>query len=235
MPMNNKMSRMLVLGMLALGACAPKAVPTPDAMMGEGPTVDAMTMHETPTPDAMTMHETPTPAAMMMHETPSGEAMAAPPEPSMTMADWLATPLTDAATGTAFQVDAYHGKVVLVETMAVWCTTCRAQQEQMKSLDSQMMDRTSDLVLVSLDIDPNEDINILKKYVDSTGFTWTFAAAPSDLIRTIGMSYGDQFLNPPSTPILILDRQGVAHPLPFGVKSAQDLKDAVQPFLEAGG
>ncbi len=221
MPLNNAVSRMLVLGMLALGACAPKAVSTPDAMMGEAPTSDAMMMHETPTP-----------AAMMMHETPSG-AMAAPPEPSMSMADWLATPLTDATTGKAFQVDAYHGKVVLVETMAVWCTTCRAQQEQMKGLESQMMDQTSDLVLVSLDIDPNEDINTLKKYVDLTGFTWTFAAAPSDLIRTIGMTYGDQFLNPPSTPILILDRQGVAHPLPFGVKSSQDLRDAVQPFLDA--
>ena len=44
--------------------------------------------------------------------------------------------------------------------------------------------------------------------------------------------YGDQFLNPPSTPIVVIDRHGEAHPLPFGIKSADDLMQAIQPFLE---
>jgi hypothetical protein len=32
--------------------------------------------------------------------------------------------------------------------------------------------------------------------------------------------------------MLIIDRQGKVHPLPFGVKSAADLQAALQPFLD---
>jgi hypothetical protein len=48
------------------------------------------------------------------------------------------------------------------------------------------------------------------------------------------MLYGDQFLNPPSTPILVIDRHGEAHPMPFGVKSAADLQAFIEPFLKDG-
>jgi hypothetical protein len=34
--------------------------------------------------------------------------------------------------------------------------------------------------------------------------------------------------------MLIIDRHVEAHPLPFGVKSAQNLYDALQPFLAEG-
>jgi cytochrome oxidase Cu insertion factor (SCO1/SenC/PrrC family) len=232
MKFSNGLTGTLLLGALALAACAPQAAATPDAMMGQAtmPAESGM-MEATPEGDSMMMHETPTADSMMMNATPSSDSMAAP-EPSMSMAEWLGTPLNDARTGQGFKVSDYDGKVVLVETMAVWCTTCRLQQEQIRALDSQMMDQTSDLKIVSLDIDPNEDAAILKKYVDNTGFGWHFAIAPAELVRTIGRSYGDQFLNPPSAPVLVLDRHGVAHPLPFGVKSADDLKQAVEPFLQ---
>jgi cytochrome oxidase Cu insertion factor (SCO1/SenC/PrrC family) len=223
MHLDSLVSRTLVLSALVLGACAPTAFPTADQMMGGASTSEAMT-EKTPTADAMTMQETLAAGAM---ETAL--------EPPMQMAVWLGTPLADAVTGRGFQVADHHGKVVLVETMAVWCTNCRAQQEQMRGLQSRMMEQTTDLVLVSLDIDPNEDMEILKKYVNATGFAWPFAVAPPDLIRTIGLTYGDQFLNPPSTPVLIIDRKGVAHTLPFGIKSADDLMQAVQPYLDASG
>ncbi len=32
--------------------------------------------------------------------------------------------------------------------------------------------------------------------------------------------------------MLIIDRKGVAHPLPFGIKSAEELLQALQPFLD---
>jgi hypothetical protein len=43
--------------------------------------------------------------------------------------------------------------------------------------------------------------------------------------------FGNQFLNPPSTPMLIIDRKGGVHPLPFGIKTAEDLQKALEPFL----
>ena len=224
-----------VLAVLLLAACAPATSSAPGAMMKEASTPEAMAMGGTPTAQGMMMTEAPAANSMMMDETPDSEGVAPAPSPSTQMAGWLGTPLTDAATDAPFQISDYHGKVVLVETMAVWCTNCRAQQEKMRGLRLQMMGQTNDLVIVSLDIDPNEDGATLKKYADATGFQWTFAVAPPELVRTIGNTYGDQFLNPPSTPILIVDGQGVAHPLPFGLKSTQALAADVELYLGAGG
>ena len=35
--------------------------------------------------------------------------------------------------------------------------------------------------------------------------------------------------------MFVVDRQGEVHPLPFGVKNAQELAEALQPFLDDGG
>jgi len=153
------------------------------------------------------------------------DAMAAPA--------WFNVMLSDVNTGKGFQVADFKGKVVLVETMAVWCTTCLQQQGQIQSLHG-LLGKRDDLVSLSLDIDPNENGNILKTYLDSRGFDWRCAVAPADVAREIGLLYGDQFLNPPSAPMFVIDRQGAVHTLPFGVKSAQDLKAAVDTFLQQG-
>jgi len=151
----------------------------------------------------------------------------------MAASPWFGANLTDVTTGKTFKIAGFQGNVVLVETMAVWCTTCFQQQGQIQSLHS-LLGKRDDLVSLSLDIDPNENDNILKTYVSSHGFDWTYAVAPADVARAVGKLYGDQFLNPPSAPILIIDRQGQVHTLPFGVKSAQDLKAAVDTFLKQG-
>ena len=43
---------------------------------------------------------------------------------------------------------------------------------------------------------------------------------------------GNQFLNPSSAPVLIIDRPGQAHPLPCGVKRAQALQEALGLYLK---
>jgi hypothetical protein len=88
-----------------------------------------------------------------------------------------------------------------------------------------------DLVSLAIDIDPNETPDILKSHTDRNGFDWLYTVAPVEVAREIGQVYGTQFLNPPSAPMLIIDRQGQPHPLPFGVKSAQSLQEALGPFL----
>jgi thiol-disulfide isomerase/thioredoxin len=214
---------------IIMAACGTGAASTPDAMMSHGTeTPDAMMAHATDTPDAMMAHTTQTPDAMMPLET----AMPGVSGSSTQMADWLRTSLVDARTGQNFKVSDFAGKVVLVETMAVWCTNCYAQQQQIQGLHG-LLGNNADLVSVSLDIDPNETQDILTKYVNSnSGFDWKYAIAPAALSREFGQTYGDQFLNPPSTPILILDRHGIAHTLPFGLKTAEDLMKTIQPYLD---
>lgn len=144
--------------------------------------------------------------------------------------DWLSVTLDNVNSGESFALQDLSGKVVLVETMAVWCTNCLQQQRQVKALHELLGER-DDFVSLGLDIDPNENAADLKAFVDRNGFDWRYAVAPTEVARELGNLYGAQFLNPPSTPMLIVDRHGEVHPLPFGIKDAQTLKDALDPFL----
>jgi thiol-disulfide isomerase/thioredoxin len=153
-------------------------------------------------------------------------------ESMMMLPDWFKASLNDVNSDTSFSLTDFKGKVILVETMAIWCSNCLKQQGQVLALHDLVGER-DDFVSVGLDIDPNENAEALKVFTGNHGFDWVYAVAPTEVAREIGQLYGDQFLNPPSTPMLIIDREGEAHPLPFGIKSADDLLDALQPFLNA--
>ena len=144
---------------------------------------------------------------------------------------WFSVALTDVNSDTTFTINELKGKVILVETMAVWCSNCLKQQTQVKALHESLGER-DDFVSIGIDIDSNEDAAKLKAFVDANGFDWKYVVSPAEVSRDISSLYGGQFLNPPSTPMLIIDRHGVAHPLPFGIKSADDLLQALQPFLD---
>lgn len=144
---------------------------------------------------------------------------------------WFSVELTNVRTNEIFAINQYKGKVILVETLAMWCSNCLKQQEQVLALH-QLLGEREDFISIGLDIDPNEKADALKSYIAKQGFTWTYAIAPAEVARDIAGLYGQQFLNPPSTPMLIIDRHGEAHPLPFGIKSADDLLNALQPFLD---
>lgn len=142
---------------------------------------------------------------------------------------WMQTDFINVNTGETFQIGDFKGKVVLVETLATWCSNCLKQQKEVKALHGMLM--TDDLVSIGIDIDLNENAEILKNYVQNQGFDWVYTIATAETAREIGNLYGAQFLNPPSTPILIIDRHGEVHLLPFGIKSAEELKEAIEPFL----
>jgi len=179
-------------------------------------------------------------AAMAGEAMPDDEAMAekeamADETMAMELPLWFETELTNVNTGETFKIADFSGKVVLVETMAVWCSNCLRQQREVQALHDLLGDQPN-LVSVALDIDPNETPDILKAHTDKNGFDWVYAVAPAEAARDISQLYGGQFLNPPATPMLIIDRHGQAHPLPFGHKSAPSLQESLAPFLsEAGG
>ncbi len=240
---------------LLLSACS-AAQPTQEilptatsaASMDQAGQMPAMT--ETPSQETMAennpteqpaMEENPTQMPMMEATAEPTQAQAettttadrSTPMTDMAAPDWLSYSLTDARSGEAFTFNDFSGKVVLVETMAVWCSNCFQQQKQVVALHATLGER-QDFLSVGLDIDPNEGPETLKSFVDQNGFTWKYAVSTDDLSRQLASLYGDQFLNPPSTPMLIIDRHGGVHPLPFGIKSAEKLQQALQPFLDEG-
>jgi hypothetical protein len=150
---------------------------------------------------------------------------------TMTSPDWFKAALTDARNGESFTIAGFQGKAVLVETLAMWCSNCLKQQGQVLALHGLLGER-DDFISLGIDIDPNENAAALQAYTNQNGFAWLYSVAPPEVAREIGQLYGDQFLNPPSTPMLIIDRHGEVHLLPFGIKSAESLLAALQPFLD---
>lgn len=145
--------------------------------------------------------------------------------------EWFKITLTAVGSDETFTIKDFKGKVVLVETLAMWCSNCLKQQGQVKLLHNQL-DERDDFVSLGIDIDPNENADALLSYINKHEFNWVYTVAPVEVSREIGQLYGDQFLNPPSTPMLIIDKDGEVHPLPFGIKSAEELLDALKPFMD---
>jgi hypothetical protein len=215
MKFGNKFLMVLVVLSFVFSACggnAPDKVNNPEetTMESAEPPHDAMMDETQTTPDTMV-------------ESASDNMMTAP--------DWFSVSMTNVNTGESFTINDLKGKVVLVETMAVWCSNCFNQQTQVKILHSKLGER-DDFVSLGLDIDSNEDASKLKDFVQKNSFDWMYAVSPTEVSREFASLYGGQFLNPPSTPMLIIDRHGEVHPLPFGIKSSDDLLAVLQPYLD---
>ena len=88
----------------------------------------------------------------------------------------------------------------------------------------------SDVVMISLDTDTSEDAALLARFADQMGFSWRFALAPREVLSALAASFGTEFLTQPSEPMFLIDPKGATHPLPFGHKSADQLRRAIQQF-----
>ena len=155
----------------------------------------------------------------------------AQPEPTVVARPaWFDMELTDVQTSETFTMNEYTGKVVLLETMAIWCPNCVVQANEVRNLHKLLGD-PADLISVTLDVDFNEDEASLKEYASGYGFDWHFAVAPLEVARALGNLYTAQYLNPPLSPMLIIDRDGNVHHLEYGLKEAETLQKIVEPYL----
>jgi thiol-disulfide isomerase/thioredoxin len=142
---------------------------------------------------------------------------------------WATASLVDVATGGAFRIADHAGKVILLETMAIWCTNCRSQQI---SVDAALARLPADgVVYIVLDVDPNESAPSLAEYREQNGFGGRYAVASTEVARALAADFGDQFLNPPSTPIVVVGTDGTVTLTNFGQKSA----DEIVALVHAGG
>ena len=87
------------------------------------------------------------------------------------------------------------------------------------------------MVYVVLDVDPNEDAASLAAYREQHGFQGRYAIASKDVARALAAEFGDQFLNPPSTPMLVVGTDGTVTRTDFGHKSP----DTIVALAEAHG
>jgi thiol-disulfide isomerase/thioredoxin len=97
---------------------------------------------------------------------------------------WKTASLTDANTGKNFTLSQFVGKVVVLQFMAVYCQFCLAEAHQLVSVQQSFSTngQAAQVVIVSVDVDPNENLGQLQSYVKQNGFgapnsnpVWYFA------------------------------------------------------------
>lgn len=159
-----------------------------------------------------------TSAAPVSSDAPEAIASA---EPATETAAWLGIELIDAASGEPFTLASLQGEVVAIEPMAVWCSNCRAQQDDVKKAFTDIKD--AGVRYISLGVDPGEDPATLAGYAERRGYDWTFATSPRGLSRALRDLFGAQILSPPSTPLIVLDAEGEVVVQTFGRHSPSEL------------
>ncbi len=138
---------------------------------------------------------------------------------------WMDIELTDVATGEKFKISDFKGKPILLESFAVWCPTCLAQQRQV----AQVKERAGDAIVhISLDTDPNEDEARIKEHIERNGLDWYFAVSPIELTQALIDDFGLQMVNAPGAPVVLICEDQSTRFLRSGVKSADDLLSEIE-------
>jgi thiol-disulfide isomerase/thioredoxin len=134
---------------------------------------------------------------------------------------WATAELTDVATGKTFRIADLAGQTVILETMAIWCPNCYGQQTR---IDEAIARLGSDRVAyVVIDVDPSEKAPALAQYRKKAGFSGRYAIADQVVARALAEEFGDQILNPPSTPVVFIGTDGTVTLTPFGPKSTDEI------------
>lgn len=136
---------------------------------------------------------------------------------------WQTETLTDVRTDETFALNSFD-RPVLLETFAVWCSTCLRQQQEMRTLHERVGD---DVVSVTLNIDPNEDAAKVRSHLEDHGFDWRYAISPSAVTRSLVDTFDQSITVPPKAPVVFLFPDGRFRRMPDGVKSADTLETAI--------
>lgn len=134
---------------------------------------------------------------------------------------WMDIELKDVATGESFRIGDFNGKPVLLESFAVWCPKCLAQQQNVKKLREQ---ESSETVHISLDTDPNEDQEKVREHIERHGFDWYYAVSPIELSNALIDDYGLVVVNAPSVPTILICEDQETRFLRTGIKKAEELE-----------
>lgn len=139
--------------------------------------------------------------------------------------DWRNIELMDVATGQTFRVKDYKGKPILLESFAVWCSKCLAQQKKMKELRAM---EGEEIIHIALDTDPNEDESIVRNHIQANGFDWYYSVAPAEMTKSLIEEFGITIVSAPSVPVILICPDQSARLLERGQKTPEKLLSEIQ-------
>jgi peroxiredoxin len=144
--------------------------------------------------------------------------------PEKSTVDWRTITVTDVNTNTQYKVNDFKGKPIIIESFAVWCPKCTAQQKEVKELH----ELNKEVISISLDTDPNEDESFVKEHAQKNGFDWRYSVAPREMTISLIDEFGTGVVNAPSTPVILICPDGTTNYLSRGSKKAEDLQEAIK-------
>jgi thiol-disulfide isomerase/thioredoxin len=133
--------------------------------------------------------------------------------------------LTDVATGQEFSISDFKGKTILLESFAVWCPTCLAQQKEMKKIKEI---EGEEVIHISLDTDPNEDADKVREHIQRNGLDWYFAVSPVELTNALIDEFGLEVVSAPRAPVVLICKDQSTRFLRSGLKRAEELVSEVE-------
>ena len=74
--------------------------------------------------------------------------------------------------GQKFSLSDFKGKYVLIDFFAIWCAPCKIELTNLKNLKHQLGD---EIVIISIDVDPEETEQQIKDYKQANGMDWIVA------------------------------------------------------------
>lgn len=207
--MTTGLGAMMLLGAMALAACGGSAAPTTAPAVTEPGQASMAPATKAPVDAASLAPASADPlasdAASVSTEpaaSPTANAAAA----ALASKPWANAPLTDVETGETFSIAELAGKPLFIETMAIWCSNCRAQQGRFTEAFAQLAPGTAEYVVLT--VDPSETAEDLARYKSERGFTGRYAVAGKDLAKALDAEFGPNALNPPSVPVIFVSPTG---------------------------
>ena len=97
---------------------------------------------------------------------PPVDKLAAAPEVGRRAPDFTLTDLD----GKQIRLSDLRGKVVFINFWATWCPPCRAEMPEIEAFHQEY--KSKDVVVIGVDILESE--NVVRKFVEQGGYTWTF-------------------------------------------------------------
>lgn len=134
---------------------------------------------------------------------------------------WRTQTLVD-INGDSFSINDFSDTHVYIETFAIWCPTCRKQQEHMSSIHDSF-----DVQTIALNIDANEDEQQVRSYVEKNGFSSRYVVASESFTSQLISEFGAEIAAAPAAPVIHLCPGGDALLLDRGLKSVIELQEAM--------
>ncbi len=123
--------------------------------------------------------------------------------------------------GNTFSLSYHRDHVVIMDLMATWCGPCITEMGHLRQIYSNYS--ASEVVIISIDVDPIETDEMIRQFKTNYGDDWIFASGPN-----VGITY--EAISIPK--MYIINQQGRITYKSVGVTSASKLASEIDKLLQ---